>query len=284
MYSQILASGSDANSFLQGQLTQDLKSVTERRSPLAAWCNPKGRVIATLRLLALPDGIALVLPSDTLTKVIDGFTRYRMRARVELRPSTDGWRAIALHDERDLNQLQAKGLLPDNEAGASCHGAGISTVSMDNARTIIEVYTEPGALEAASLNFLAPLASEQWRAMRIRAGIADIDSSTTELYTPHMLNLDQHGAISFAKGCYTGQEIVARTEHLGNAKRRVAIYRSTKAIAVGEQVTVADKVAGQVVASAANWQLVILPLELHGKTLNVGDQELQPADQTSGRI
>ncbi|MBT8086347.1 MAG: hypothetical protein KJO19_05485, partial [Woeseia sp.] len=96
MYSQISVSGEDAQSFLQGQLTQDLDLVTSGHSPLAGWCTPQGRVVAVMRLLLLPGGFGLVMPTAIVHDVIDGLSIYKLRARVSLKPSGERWRAQAI--------------------------------------------------------------------------------------------------------------------------------------------------------------------------------------------
>ncbi|MEQ8206662.1 MAG: hypothetical protein RIA65_10840 [Woeseia sp.] len=285
MYTQILATGDDANGFLQGQLTQDLTLVSTGSSPLAAWCNPKGRVIAVLRLLALENGIGMVLPESLGHTVIDGLLRYRLRAHLELQPVSAQWQAIALSNEQDLATLEAMDLLPERAANASRSRSGIVTVSLDAQRSVVELYADGAALEAEALTFIAPLSAEQWAARRIQAGVTDINDATTEQFTPHMLNLDRLNAISFSKGCYPGQEIVARTEHLGSVKRRVARYRfDGTPISNGEPVQFAGAESGVVVASAEDWLLALVPANLHDKTLSCAGQELTPADQTSGRM
>lgn len=285
MYTQILATGDDATGFLQGQFTQDLNLVSTELSPLAAWCNPKGRVIAVLRLLALKDGIGMVLPESLAQPVIAGLLRYRLRARLELQAVSAQWRAFALSNEEDLATLDAMELLPERAANASRCRSGIITVSLDAQRSVVELYAEASAFGADAPGFTAPLTAEQWAARRIQAGITDINDVTSGQYTPHMLNLDKLGAISFSKGCYPGQEIVARTEHLGSVKRRVARYRfDGTPISIGEPVQFADAESGVVVASAEDWLLALVPADLHDKSLSCAGQELTPADQTSGRM
>jgi len=285
MYTQILATGDDATGFLQGQFTQDLKLVSTELSPLAAWCNPKGRVIAVLRLLALENGIGMVLPESLAQTVIDGLLRYRLRARFELQAASAQWRAIALSNEQDLATLAAMELLPARAANASCNRFGLVAVSPDAQRSVVELYGDDAALDTVATRFTAPLSAKQWAAHRIQAGITDISAATTEQYPPHMLNLDKLGAISFSKGCYPGQEIVARTEHLGSVKRRVARYRNNGTpISIGEPVQFAGTESGVIVASAGDWLLALVASNLHDKTLSCAGQDITPADQTSGRM
>jgi tRNA-modifying protein YgfZ len=282
MYTQISVRGDDAESFLQGQLTQDIGKVSDTVSPLAAWCSPQGRVIASMRLLRLHDGIGMVLPTSMADRVLDGLARYRLRARVDLQAVGSDWQALAVTDKDDLQMLAMQALLPDHGPGKSVSRADITAVSLDSARTLVEVY---GPLAAAGIEVKKPLSPEAWLQARVAAGIADITDANSEKFTPHMLNLDKQGAISFSKGCYTGQEIVARTEHRGNAKRRLAPFRASSPVAIGDRLELDGTSVGEVVAAAGTELLVLLPLELHGRTLRHGSTKVKPAPlQASGRM
>lgn len=111
----------------------------------------------------------------------------------------------------------------------------------------------------------------------ILAGIPVVDDRNTEAYTPHMLNLDKLGAISFTKGCYTGQEVVARTEHLGKARRRLMRYEADKdGIAVGDKVSDGERNIGDVVNIVDRNLLAVTPVDLHDRVLTIGAASLQP--------
>ena len=111
----------------------------------------------------------------------------------------------------------------------------------------------------------------------IQAGIPHIDLLNSEAFTPHMLNLDKLGAISFTKGCYTGQEIVARTEHRGKSKRRMMHYLAdSEGISVGATVSDGDRSAGEVVNVAGTELLAVTPVDRHAEPLRVGDIVIRP--------
>lgn len=282
MYTQISVRGDDAISFLQGQLTQDLGTVSAKLSPLAAWCNPRGRVITTMRLLQLADGIGMIVPAALAQRIVDGLTRYRLRAKLTMQIEGDDWQAAAIADERDLATLDAAGLLPGHGPGSSVNQAELTAVSQDSARNVVEIY---GPLATAGLILRKPLTPAAWQTARIAAGLVDINEASSEKYTPHMLNLDRQGAISFSKGCYAGQEIVARTEHLGNAKRRLATFRSSAPLPPGERLELDGTSVGNVIASSGDDLLVLLPVELHAETLNCGPVKIRPSPpQASGRM
>ncbi|MGB5353273.1 MAG: hypothetical protein WBN32_06670 [Woeseia sp.] len=277
MYAQISVSGPDAISFLQGQLTQDLQKVSESHSPLAAWCTPQGRVIAVLRLLKLADGIGLILPTDLVDDVINGLSVYRMRAKVIMQAAASDWRALAIANTTDIELIKARHLLPAADANACCYDDGIHVVSPNTQQDFFEIYGSDSALQDAGLSFINPLSGSDWQAARINCGITDIVPATSGKYTPHMLNLDQLGALSFSKGCYPGQEIVARTQHLGSVKRRVAHFRSAAPVALGDAVLLDGTAVGEVVAAANRDVLAVLPVALQSLELHAATVPLQPA-------
>jgi folate-binding protein YgfZ len=111
----------------------------------------------------------------------------------------------------------------------------------------------------------------------IQAGIPTIDEANTEAYTPHMLNLDKLGAISFSKGCYTGQEVVARTEHLGKSKRRLMRYQADHdGISVGDKLSDGEREVGTVVNVAGSDLLAVTPVDLHERALTMGALNVVP--------
>jgi hypothetical protein len=122
-----------------------------------------------------------------------------------------------------------------------------------------------------------PAGIETDPAALIRAGIATIDDTNSETFTPHMLNLDKLGAISFDKGCYTGQEVVARTEHLGKSKRRAMRYQAdAEGIAVGDKLSDGERNVGEVVNVAGRDLLAVTPIELHDSSLCRGNITVTP--------
>lgn len=271
MFSSILVTGPDAGSFLQGQLTQDLHSVNTGHSPLAAWCTPQGRVIAVMRLVAVDSGFRLVLPKSLVSVVIEGLQRYRLRANVTFGESGSEWQAAAVANEADLAMLQAGGLLPDKEADCGRQAGDVAAVCLDDERQTVELY---GDLRKLQLQM--PLSDDSWQEARLRAGIADLGPASSGKFTPHMLNLDRLGAVSFSKGCYAGQEIVARTQHLGNSKRRIAAFSASRNVAAGSKIDLDGTAVGEVVASAGRALLALLPLELHQRDLAADGVSLAP--------
>lgn len=133
------------------------------------------------------------------------------------------------------------------------------------------------AFKAAGLDAVDPFDREQWQQERVTSGHADIMAENSEQYTPHMLNLDLTGAISFTKGCYTGQEVVARTEHLGKVKRRLNRYRlSGYSATIGDKLSDGDRDVGKVVNVAGDEILAVIPVDLHQNVLQLGPGTATP--------
>jgi hypothetical protein len=276
----IKVSGSDACGFLQGQLTQDVERLDDTPSLLAAWCNPKGRVIAVMRMIDAggPDNeIALAVPADLAAALIRRFLMFRLRARVELAPAGDSWAAYAVSNREDIAALEALDLLPQDDGESAVRARGLVAVDNATASRCIEVWGPVSAMQAAGLSFRQPLSDTDWKLALIQAGIPTIEAATTEKYTPHMLNLDCLGAISFSKGCYTGQEVVARTEHLGRSKRRLMHFRmDAPGAASGDRLSHDGRDVGEVVNAAGQHLLAVVPVELHGEELSIDGRRASP--------
>ncbi len=211
----IHVAGRDARALLQGQLSNDLLRLTPEQSLLAALSTAQGRVVAVLRLVQRADGIFAILPLTLVTKVIAALEKYILRSKV------------ALSDESV--QLAVVGVL----------GAGTR-------QSILVPRAELTAPSPAN-------ALECWRLAGIETGEPQVHLETSEMFVAQMLNLDLVDGVSFTKGCYTGQEIIARTQHRGRIKRRMLRYRVRRAALPGrgEQVLLDGGRIGRIVESAA---------------------------------
>ena len=276
MYGLIQIRGNDAEEFLQGQLTQDVAALGTESSLPAAWCNAKGRVITLLRLLALPDSIGLALPISLVDAVVQRLTLYRLRSDVGIEAMNEKWAGVAVSEADAFERLDAAGLLPD--ASAVCAGHGLIAVDYSAADRFVEIFGTSAAFGKAGLKFDSVLSDEEHTAMKIRAGVAEITPANTEKYTPHMLNLDRIGAISFDKGCYTGQEIVARTQNLGHSKRRLMHYRcNAPDIAIGDKMSDDERAVGDVVNVSGEDLLAVTPVAMHEQPLTINGETATPA-------
>ena len=276
MYELIHIRGNDAEDFLQGQLTQDVAKLSAAVSLPAAWCNPKGRVITTVRLLSLDDSIGLLIPASLVDTVIQKLTMYRLRSDVSIERSGDHWTSIVVSDDHEIDALAGQGLLP--ASNAACASKGLIAVDVSAAERFVEIFGPEQAFREVGLALDTARVDDQRATMKIRAGIAEITAENTEKYTPHMLNLDKQGAISFNKGCYTGQEVVARTENLGESKRRLRRYRcDASGIAIGDKLSDGERDIGTVVNVSGSDLLAVTPVAVHDRPLTINGATAKPA-------
>ncbi len=279
VYKMIRVIGSDAGEFLQGQLTQDMERLAQTGSLPAAWCNPKGRVTSILRILMIEGGYGLVLPSSIAESVCERLAVYRLRADVSLDVEGSDWTCLIINHDVDLDALDQLDLRPAQQMNACRIGHGLITVNVGIEESCVELMGYSSDLEKAGLTGSAP--SDVLRAAKIRAGIPEIAGKQSEKFTPHMLNLDLLGAISFDKGCYTGQEIVARTQNLGSSKRRLMRYRTGATLASGDKLSDNGKDVGEVINVIENDLLAVTAVDIHDKTLLANGVEVTPVPVTS---
>jgi hypothetical protein len=218
--------------------------------------------------------MALAVPSGLAAAIVERFLKFRFRAEVDLKIAGSQWASHAVSDDDDISTLAAADLLPATDGPAAVRANGLVAVDHGAPSRCIEVFGPVSAMDG--LRFRRPLSAAAWRLSLIHAGVPTI-ATIAEKYTPHMLNLDRLGAISFAKGCYTGQEVVARTEHLGRSKRRLMHFRlDAPSAEAGDRLSHKGREVGEVVNVAAEHLLAILPVELHGETLSLDGRRASP--------
>lgn len=238
----ILAQGAEARVFLQGQLTSDLDRLGPDNTLLAAGNSPQGRVQAVVRLVQREDGIAMILPSSMLDSTIARLRKYVLRAKVRLYSGADTLVAYALP-----RAAVPAGVRLESPSAHAVHG-GVSYVNWIPAADHALALAPPGLPARTD-----PTVEAAWHLAEIRAGQPQIYPQTHESFVAQMLNLDLLDGISFEKGCYTGQEIVARTHFRGAIKRRMFRFAATSAPPVpGTRLVHGDQHAGEVVDAAAS--------------------------------
>ena len=239
-------SGDDALPWLQGQLTADVSEVDARTSRLAAWCSPKGRVLAVFRLFAdSTDGYHMVCERWFAASLLARLRMFIMRSDVRIDDAGDAFGVAGITGTAGTAGTHA---LPDRIArwaataevddAAGFEDMTIARVPGTHRRFIV---TGPAARVAAVASPRADGEVRQaspraWHLADIRAGVARITAPTSDAFLPQMLNLDHLRAVSFEKGCYVGQEIVARAQHLGRVKRRAYVGRTAASAVVGDPI------------------------------------------------
>jgi folate-binding protein YgfZ len=214
-------SGDDAQSFLQNMCSSDIKAVTPGQAQLSSLNTPKGRVIATLLVWQNGTDYFLQLPQALLAPIHKKLTMYVLRAKVKIEDVSTQQVCIGIAGTQAAVLLQAHiGELPQGPLGVTQH-ANASIMRIGAERFQIDTTPEHAALLWQKLSAQArTVGSSCWDWLNIRAGIPVVLPATQEQFVLLMLNLDVLGGVSFKKGCYPGQEIVARVHHLGKLKQR----------------------------------------------------------------
>lgn len=240
---QIVVSGVDAVTFLQGQLSTDTLELNAATSQFSSWNNAKGRVISLLRLWQRDDILYLNLPQALLPTVQKRLSMYVLRAKVTLTEASDRFASFGLAG-KDADALLAKAGLPvpreTNGVSRQDH-AQVIRLHGDTPRYAIYGSAEPLAAlwQALATTGAKPAGEDDWRLSKILAGEPTVYPDTSERFVAQMLGLEELDAIDFKKGCYTGQEVIARAHYRGAVKRHMlrAESRSTESIRPGAPVT-----------------------------------------------
>jgi tRNA-modifying protein YgfZ len=237
----IRAQGADAVSFLQGQLTQDVARLTATQAALAGYCSPKGRLLASF-VICKPaaDEVLLLCHASVLAATLKRLQMFVMRAKCKLTDATAELPLFGLVGDAAIALL---GDLPVWGKAENC-------LRWPDAEGMARaVWIAPDAAPSSSMSL------DDWQWLEVRSAIATIEAATVDQFVPQMLNYEQLGGVNFQKGCYPGQEIVARSQFRGTIKRRAHLFETEGPIAVGQEVfhsSDAAQPAGLVVNAARN--------------------------------
>lgn len=244
----IRAAGPDAANFLHGQLTQDFALLDAFEARLAALCTAKGRMIASfVGIRPEPDLVLLVCSRDILAATLKRLSMYVLRAKAKLSD---------VSDEFVLYGMAGTALIA-NGVDAGAPPGRSSAVGAAHAVTLYPSDGVPRALWIAPAGSAAPqgaaLDPALWSWSEVRSGIVTLSTPVVEAFVPQMLNYESVGGVNFKKGCYPGQEIVARSQFRGTLKRRTYIVQASDEVAAGDEVFAANDAAQPVgtVAQAA---------------------------------
>lgn len=258
--------GADAGAFLQGQVSNDTRRLSEGKPLLAAFSSAQGRVLAVLQLLPHSSGILALLPRDIATATAERLRKFVLRAKVKIEDLSEEFAVVGVHPGEGLlpAEFDAPG---DGYAYTEKNGIGVGRVTSAEGFERYWMVGPAALLQHASLSGFDPESVERaWRLADIRSGVPQVYAATSEAFVAQMLNLDLLDGISFTKGCYTGQEIIARTQHLGRIKRRMFRLRLPEGEwSIGQSVRLADGRAGRLteIARAGDHDeaLAVLTLE-----------------------
>lgn len=262
----IRARGVDAQTFLQGQLTQDLASLPPGQARLAGYCSAKGRLLASfVAWRGVGDEWLLACSADLLAATLKRLSMFVLRAKVVL---DDASAELPLH-----------GLV-----GRAVPEIAVWSCQVEPTRTSIRLPDAMGLARALCAGEppagVPELPHAQWSGLEARSGVARIAAATSELFVPQMVNFDAVGGLSFSKGCYPGQEVVARSHYRGTVKRRGFVVEASAAMAPGQAIfdpAAPSEPAGQIVLAgdlgAGHAGFAELKIAAAGLPLTLGSAE-----------
>ena len=252
--------GEDAESFLQNQFTNDIRNVISDNYQENAWCTPKGRMIANFRVFKRSDRYYLSLSSDMLDIVIKKLRMYVMMSKVTIEDVSSSLVQISYAGESAVKELEGIGVTTPSESGQHIQqsdnslsvlriAGAIPHFEMIGSADDIQTFWESSAKQAT------PVGINAWHYLNILSGTPFINQASSEAWIPQMVNYITVGGVDFKKGCYPGQEIVARLNYLGKTKRRMyrLLLESDKLPKIGDAIaSESDKKAGGIVNLATN--------------------------------
>ena len=270
LYGVIAARGPEAAHFLHNQLTQDFLLLDMQHARLAAFCNAKGRMQASMvGFKTSAEEVLLVIRQDLLAQTLKRLSMFVLRTKVKLTDASAEWmvhgQLTAPHTSEQPWQLTQT----ENRWSVALYPAANMSRSLVLAAPGVAVIDEQ-------------LSLDDWLLSDILSGVGDVQAATFEAFVPQMLNYESVDGVNFKKGCYPGQEVVARSQFRGILKRRTYIASSALALQAGQEIfnsSDASQPAGQVVQSVSHpqhghWALVCL------QTASLESGELHPAGTT----
>jgi hypothetical protein len=216
--------GPDAPDVLQGQQTNDIRDVTPEHTQLAGICSNKGRLLATYRVVRRGQALCLVLPRSQVSAVVGRLRQFILRAKATVRDASQDLLALGLQGEAAAERARSVlGALPA-QVDEAVHAGEHTIVRLPGRPARYLLLVPPGAAPGtwdALATACRPVGRAAWELTEIRAGLPTVQPETADAFVPQMVNYSLLGGVSFTKGCYTGQEVIARTQYLGRLKRRM---------------------------------------------------------------
>ena len=268
----IRVQGDDAASFLHGQLTNDFVLLDQQHARLAAFCSAKGRMQASfIGFKRAPDDILLICSQDLLARTLKRLSMFVLRAKAKLTDASADFQLFGLIGKA----------VPATEAPWTLH-------TQADGSHLVHIYPaagQPRALLVAPVGTPAPqgtvLTPEQWLWTEVASGIAMVSEPVFELFVPQMLNYESVGGVNFKKGCYPGQEVVARSQFRGTLKRRAYIVHADQPLNAGQEVFAAsdaEQATGTVVQAApapqGGWDAIVsMQIQSAQEALTAGSPE-----------
>ncbi len=222
-FSVIVIAGDDAASFIQGQFTNDVNTVDEKNSQLSAICNNKGRMIANFRLFKHQNNYFLSLKSDLVEATIQHLQNYILRAHIAIQDVSEQLIAIGVSGKNATDLLAPFINNINTDVDSISFNENYIAIRVPGSQLRYEIFCSYDHAIALWKKISAQaevVNSSSWDYLNIQSGIPFIDANNREEFVPQMANMELINGVSFSKGCFTGQEIVARMHYLGKLKKR----------------------------------------------------------------
>lgn len=280
----IRAVGPESAAFLQGQLSHDMLRLDATRARLAAYCSPQGRMLASFVCVrASDDEIWLACSADLLAPTLRRLSMFVLRARTKLSDAGPALAAVGLCGASAAARL---GAVAPRETWARAAFEGGSVVRLPDAGAPLDgvprwLWLGEAAAAEALRAHLPAVAAEDWSRLEVLAGVAPVTAATSGRFVPQMLNYELVGGVDFRKGCYPGQEVVARSQYLGKLKRRTHLLEGPAALAAGQEVFWSEdpaQPAGLVAAAAPLGAGAVALVEMKNAAATRGTLHLGQAD------
>jgi folate-binding protein YgfZ len=255
-------SGDDAASFLHNQITNDVENLPQTEARLAGYCSPKGRLLASFLMWKTGEEILLQLPRQIQPPIQKRLQMYVLRAKAKLQDAGDRLALLGIGGAGSGEMLAAWFPILPAQAYAKVDSDHGSLIRLPDAFGAARYQWILPAESAANLwpeiaRIAHPVGTDIWRLTEIHSGIPQITQPTQEQFVPQMINFELVGGVNFKKGCYPGQEIVARSQYLGKLKRRMLLASVAAEAGAGMEVFSSadpDQPCGMVVNAAPNLQ------------------------------
>ncbi len=233
-FSLLAINGKDRHTFLHGQFINDLNLIKDPAAQLSAWCNPKGQVITNFIIINTGISYLLLFKQSLKEYVLKRLNMFIMRSDVTIEDITDSSPMVGIANINDLSVLGSN--IPKNAGGVYAVDGLVIICHPDNSNRFlitgsIEALTRKLSELNNSLN-----SSSLWNLLDILAGLPWITPTTQEQFLPQMLNLDTLKSLSYQKGCYPGQEVIARLHYRGEIKKRLQLIKSNTELTIGDNI------------------------------------------------
>ncbi|MBQ1837831.1 MAG: folate-binding protein YgfZ [Neisseriaceae bacterium] len=258
--------GADAKAFLHSQLSNDIKNLQENQACYASYNTPQGRVTATMIVVPQNDDLLMIVAQDLCETLKKRLTMFVLRSQVKIETA---------------DNLGVACVLPANALPFAMPNAPLIThfaYEKELSGCLKLFLPHGGALllgEKSLLPEFNQATAKEWQTFEIQSGFAWITQATSNLFVAQMLNLHRLGGIHFKKGCYVGQEVIARSQYIGQVKRGLAVHQSSALLNAGDEILDSENnVVGNVVNVSGNFNLCVIKHAATEQTLHIGDTKL----------